>query len=292
MVRFLILVVSLLQATTTTAQKMRFTEPSNQWKLLFVDVDAATGFNQVAYMSDTIVHGRTYKQLTNSGRVIVREDTTLKKVFAVDLDYADTIESTLYDYTLQVGDTFKCRVAMHYVESIDSVLIGTVWHRIWNLLKANCDSCPTGYMVSDYKVIEGIGSTSQPTKPLDPTYFEGGYALVCFSSSGITPVLDHKVGYYFDNSNSCTSSFGVYVSSMTGHFVNTTIYPSPATTTITITAPTEINEITLLDITGRNATSPAAANGKHELSFSVAHLPAGIYFVKVNGVYAGRFVKE
>lgn len=78
------------------------------------------------------------------------------------------------------------------------------------------------------------------------------------------------------------------------------LYPNPARNEITITTTREIESIEAANMLGQVVeTSPSfgyrsgqAQLKEREVLLSVAHLPAGIYFVKLNGVYAGKFVKE
>lgn len=75
------------------------------------------------------------------------------------------------------------------------------------------------------------------------------------------------------------------------------LYPNPTRNEITTTATREIKNVEVINMLGQTITLPPSApslkTGKdREVFLSVAHLPAGIYFVKVNGVYAGKFVKE
>ena len=72
--------------------------------------------------------------------------------------------------------------------------------------------------------------------------------------------------------------------------INVTIYPNPAHTLITINADTKIERVQILNAIGQEVIANAPNTKGTELD--IRHLPAGLYFVKVNGVYGGRFVKE
>ncbi len=70
-----------------------------------------------------------------------------------------------------------------------------------------------------------------------------------------------------------------------------TISPNPATDVVTIKAATEIRDIRVVDAMGREAPLPGHPQGRGEVTVDISHLPAGVYVVKVNGVYGGRFLK-
>ena len=78
------------------------------------------------------------------------------------------------------------------------------------------------------------------------------------------------------------------------------IFPNPATTQLTITAPNAINEVTITNLLGqRMETSPdrsilrqSSGQGEEVISVDVSGLPAGVYFVKVNGSEVRKFLKE
>jgi len=71
-----------------------------------------------------------------------------------------------------------------------------------------------------------------------------------------------------------------------------TIYPNPALTEVTIKSTTAIESVEVVNMMGQVVTSPRPSPKEREVLLDVRSLPAGVYFVKVNGVYGGRFVKE
>jgi hypothetical protein len=70
-----------------------------------------------------------------------------------------------------------------------------------------------------------------------------------------------------------------------------TITPNPACNEITLTTTENIESISILNTIGRFVLTPAITAGKKEIDLNIATLPAGVYVVRVNGVYGGRFVK-
>ena len=68
------------------------------------------------------------------------------------------------------------------------------------------------------------------------------------------------------------------------------VYPNPATTQITISAPGKISTITVSNLLGQTMYSQHCNAG--EVHVAIADLPAGVYFVKVNGTEIRKFVKQ
>jgi len=68
------------------------------------------------------------------------------------------------------------------------------------------------------------------------------------------------------------------------------IYPNPATSELTVTAQSPINQITITNLIGQTVLTQLY-NSK-QVQVDVAGLPSGVYFVKVNGNEVRKFVKE
>lgn len=76
-----------------------------------------------------------------------------------------------------------------------------------------------------------------------------------------------------------------------------TLYPNPAINQVNIISAQAIETITITDITGKDMSIlPLWLHNKRgnywETTINIGHLPPGLYLATVNGVYAGRFVKE
>lgn len=70
-----------------------------------------------------------------------------------------------------------------------------------------------------------------------------------------------------------------------------TIYPNPARGLVTIAADDNINHIAIINVAVQTVTTKTTT-GKKEATIDVHLLPAGLYQVEINGMYAGNFVKE
>ena len=72
---------------------------------------------------------------------------------------------------------------------------------------------------------------------------------------------------------------------------NITIYPNPAANELTVKSTGEIAAVEVVNMMGQVVVAARGSKQK-EVVLNIRALPAGVYFVKVNGVYGGRFVKE
>lgn len=69
-----------------------------------------------------------------------------------------------------------------------------------------------------------------------------------------------------------------------------TVCPNPTSDQITITADKLLNDIAIQNVFGQTVLTKNT--NKKETTLSIGHLSPGIYLVKINGIHAGRFVKE
>jgi hypothetical protein len=72
---------------------------------------------------------------------------------------------------------------------------------------------------------------------------------------------------------------------------NATIYPNPASEKITIKSGEKMERIEIVSLIGQ-AIFQHSYNNVDNAEIDISGYAGGIYFVKVNGVYAGRFLKE
>lgn len=202
----------------------------------------------------------------------IRNDNSQKKVFIVPSD--STTEYILYDFNLGVGDTvdswlnqssFSSPWLHVVVDSIDSVLVANQYRKRFNLLVIDGGFLPV-------KIIEGIGSTSEPF--IGPLYeFEWGGYISCFKQNG--QVL------FPDTSSLClltdVSMMGITNSNMK-------IYPNPFVSAITIIIqnpqPIQSN-IEILNILGQTVYTETVIyeKAKNTRIIDLSFLPAGIYIL-------------
>ena len=222
----LLLIVIFASLSSSSAQKVRFTDSTNVWweEGAWMD-DPTYVYHKYHYDSDSMINGENYRMMfdmrctkkfpsqtnpfpTKNCKLqfvgFMREDTTNGIVYFGE--YAGSVfsEDTLYDYNWQVEDTFATGVGNFQltVLAIDTVLVGTDTHWVWQM---QFFDTATGDN-EDFHIIEGIGNTwglfhLQDGQP----YFESGSALFCFRQGISTPPLSKTVDA-FDNQTSCVTS--------------------------------------------------------------------------------------
>ena len=98
-----------------------------------------------------------------------------------------------------------------------------------------------GEMLTDYTVLEGVGCLYGPMFPDFPFTFEIGTELVCFENRGIKPTFSSNPAPYFDNTSSCTSSFGLAVNSVAANDMEIMVSPNPVTAASALYLPGRFN---------------------------------------------------
>lgn len=296
---FTLIFISLV--TTAQAQKINFADSSNKWRV----VESDWGTNTIINYSfrNTIVSfgGFDYQLLVSNQHdsILIRTDSNKQKVYAkvyngniqgAGRQFLDTNEHLLYDFSLQVGDTFKYKTFAHYVSKIDSTQIGSVWHKVFTL---NDTSSQPRSFFKMYTVIEGIGCTRGLIYPLGPADFEGSLMLSCFKTNQSQPVANPKIDF-FDNSASCY--LNIEQQNTTQKEIK--LYPQPATSVAKIQLPTVIQSgsVAVYNQLGQVVISNPISNTE----LLEIHNPGnwqGLYYYKLidnteNIIYSGKLVFE
>ena len=304
MKKTILVALLILFVFSSFGQKIRFSDTTNRWHyylwsdavvppISYPYIDAFTG--------DTVRHGIAYKKLNHLVAitiVYIREDTVANKVYAIMTvpPYNDTTEQLLYDYNLNAGDTFQNNHIRYTVTSKDSVTISALTYHTWHLHPFHVDSISMSFgFANDIDVIEGIGCVNDPCFPLKPFSFESITDLNCFSNRGATPPLSATVGPYFNNSTSCSLTFGLGVSNINSISYGSTIIPNPINSSSIITLPYKIatGSIIITNCIGQTVYNSIFQNNTELLIGDKVNV-SGTYFYKVvdnsNGAtYTGKF---
>jgi hypothetical protein len=315
MARLILLLSFLLCFHSSFAQKIRFTDTSNSWRVVMAwPFGSPPGQQSVNYHYQGPILIDTVKWCDFQFGYL-REDTTTRKVYVRNLNIVasgvslvDTQERMLYDYNWIVGDStvqvygvdsFKC-----FVVSIDSTQIGSIWHRLW-YFKSTFYSADTLKDTNDFTVIEGLGSNKGPWFPVYPN--EGNripdfnfyaFGIACFHNNGVQPKVNPAVGiaYHvgFDNYASCILS----VDEIDAEKKTALVIPNPANTQSKIVLPYIIQSgtVAIVNAVGQIVYKQEIKN-KETIPLDKAGLSSGVYFYQVwdalNGKgFSGRFVWE
>lgn len=230
----LIAFLGFFAALPAEAQKIRFTDTSNKWKLLDVGNDGPLIFGNplspdARFQKDTVIAGVSYHLLSSisqfDGGYAVREDTAAGRLYfrfmqaRVGPYITDTGERVFFDYSMRMYDTLRIRYdathgIAHYVSAFDSLYVGAHVYKKWKMTPL-----PGNTQSSEYTFVEGIGCLGGPGWPVFNLVFEHRGQLRCFTNKGTQPVcfpapllpwwsLKVKQGYLaadsFNNTTSCT----------------------------------------------------------------------------------------
>lgn len=296
---FTLVFISLI--SSAQAQKISFTDTSNKWRIAQADWGYYTIINYSFKNTIVSIGGFDYQLLVSNQHdsILIRTDSSKQKVYAkvyrgsiqgAGRQYLDTNEHLLYDFSLQVGDTFKYKTFAHYVQKIDSTQIGGVWHKVFTL-KGKNQTSPSFDNI--YTVIEGVGCTKGLIYPLGPADFEGSLMLSCFQTNNSQPQTNPKVDF-FDNNTSC------YLSVEEQNHVQKEVqlYPQPASTVVNIQLPSKIQSgsLTMYNPLGQVVISRSIANSE----LWEIHNPGnmhGMYYYRIsdnteNKIYSGKILFE
>jgi len=309
MKRTLLIFLLITLFTSSYAQKIRFSDSTNVWNG-FLWSDATDPRISIpysdSYIGDTILHGSSYKLLNHEAAgvgtvVFIREDTLSQKVFCIMTLYPDndTTEQLMYDYSLNTGDTFRTNHINYLVISRDSVIINSLSYHTWHMHPFRIDSIDMGIgFANDIEVIDGIGSINDPYFPLRPFSQETITNLTCFSTHDSTPPLSDTVGPYFNNTTSCSLTFGLGVNNINNKQNAVTIFPNPIDETSKIVFSNTISSgaVVVFNDIGKVILNIPFQN-KAELLVGDKIKVSGIYFFKVidkdNGnEFCGKFVAQ
>lgn len=318
--RCLLAALLLFLTCESIGQKILFTDATNTWKVYASGKDYLGNPFSAAYhyyySGDTLIKGANYKRLASySVRLtgssaypradiyFVREDTLAGKVWCRTggngsaFPPLDTTEKLIYNRSWAMNDTVinESLTGLHfYINSIDSVQINGVQHRVFGLRTATTAQ-PNNY----YYIVEGLGSN------IGPGYaFTGGaglesdYRLNCFFNRGIQPALNPALSgsqgvSSFSNTNPCNLS--VEDDNMLNVMY---LYPNPVTKTsrIVLSRDIESGELSIYDIRGCLLAQQGILHSSSILLPEQIH-SCGLYYYRIADTktglaLSGKFVVE
>lgn len=290
--KLLLMLLLLMQSYLSDAQKIRFTDTSNVWQLLNQNVlDIFWSPVKSSITGTTIHNGIIYSIYhSNYDSVLVRFDSASNIVYAkvyYNKYYgADTTEFTLYNFSLNIGDSLKTPHFSYVVSAKDSLYINGTKHYTFEI-QTNFNTI---------KILEGIGSIQDPLMPYFGFFFEERQKLTCFQQNGSFPVLSSTYNG-FDNSISCKDTNGLDVKKMPINKKEVNISPNPANqfSKITFSNTIQSGSLIITDVLGKTVYSKQIVN---KTEIAIGEIPAcGIYFYTIfnnfnNEYYKGKFMYE
>lgn len=300
------------------AQKIRYTNSGNQWLSKGTMSEFGCEFTRIRTLgTDTLIHGRIYRPILSTGtseingpkgcmggppfpapEMYVREDTVSNMVYYAG---ADTGEYVLFNFNLNLGDTFVMTFPdgstnTDTVFRIDSTLINGVYHKIWALSPPG--AIRAGQFELSYTVIEGVGTISEYFPPF--IGFEHFEMLYCFQQNTINVSITSPFAYIsfagllagpYTTDSLCSI---VSVNSIDRPANNIAISPNPATGQFTIN--TLFNEhdpsfLSIRDLTGRIMYS-AQPSVAEQATIDCKNWPNGMYLITITNTTGHRYIKK
>jgi hypothetical protein len=113
-------------------------------------------------------------------------------------------------------------------------------------------------------------------------------------------LIDNKVDIYFDfnfpiETNIANTAFGVLSTTPFETEQNVKIYPNPSAGELNIEALSQIQNVTIYDIQGREVSSQNNSENTMNLKLDVSNLSRGIYIIKIEtsrGQMSQKLIKE
>lgn len=130
-----------------------------------------------------------------------------------------------------------------------------------------------------------VGFNGDGNAPL-ATQFNGDVLASAFDNFGNLYIADPL------NNRIRKITFNVGVDDINPTEIATSLYPNPAIDELTISASAAIKNVVVVNTIGQTVTVRGTAVSDKDMLLDVSRLPAGIYFVRVNGTQAGKFVKQ
>jgi hypothetical protein len=240
----------------------------------------------IKFLGDTTINNILYKKMLGShdsllvngwvqSNIFMREDS-LHRVF----QYQENSEKLLYDFTLELGDTFivthnfwdTCKLI---VQNIDSIELNNSELRKRFYLVRHDDPTPNQPWYGYIYWIQGIGSLTHLTEYPWTCFFDNPYHLLCY-------IENDEYLYTSPSFNSCFVSPTSEVQPK-----EIKIYPNPTFGIIHIESEFEIESISLFDLTGKEMRIEF---NNYEINLS--KLQSGIYFLKAQFTNNKEFRKS
>jgi hypothetical protein len=274
----------LLAMTCISSHGQSIIISTNLWSnIMAIEPSGQLFTEKIRFTTDTTIGSVTYKfvertldknQLSWSRYGFIREDANKKVYYKLN---ASSPENLLYDMNLVMGDsvlafgvnTFNFTAymdsAMYHVTAVDSILIGTTYHKQLHL-----SGSMGGTFIEAAQWVDSMGGMSGILHNWNLKVGEDGYGLLCFEQNGI-------LNYHNPNYTDCFVATGI--DSHRSQEAIISLSPNPASDRIMITRKHSNSEgiITIYDGTGKTCYQEDHFTGDR---INVSSFPPGIYVLR------------
>jgi len=241
--------------------------------------------NQYTLTGDTLINGIIYKKLTQSGYIIsqnyqytyyseyagaIRQEINNKKVFYFPPYYYPQVDTLLYDFDLNVGDSLPLTYLYPWnfcnavVDTIDSVAVGSSYHKRFHISTTNTYPEETW-------LIEGIGC-SRGLFGFYCASWEYWKYLTCF-------IQNDTISYPTPPNSDC--NLITFISELKNQPNSILIYPNPVKDRFTIDLSVILRNtyLSISNVNGQELIEQKIKDNKTELDIS--NLPTGVFILRI-----------
>jgi hypothetical protein len=113
--------------------------------------------------------------------------------------------------------------------------------------------------------------------------------VYCFTNNGIRPLFSPAVRW-LNNTTSCRDYSNLSAELLPNISQGIQIFPNPASEQLVISSSKKIYSLSICDVVGKIINTETYDANRVELP--IAHLPSGVYYLKINNTEVKMFVKE
>ncbi len=260
---------------------------------------AECSINQYRITGDTLINGKIYRKLTQSGYLIsqnfqytyyseyagaFRQDINNKKVYYFPPYWYPQVDTLLYDFNLNVGDSlpltyiYPINFCNAVVDTIDSVAVGSSYRKRFHI-------STTSTYPEETWLIEGIGC-SRGLFGYYCTGWEFWQYLTCF-------VRNDTITYPTPPNSDC--SLITFISEQKNQPNSITIYPNPVKDkfTIELSILSGNTRLSISNAIGQELTERQITD--HKTQIVISNLPSGVLLLRVindKTIEIERIIKE
>jgi hypothetical protein len=251
--------------------------------------------NQYTIVGDTLINGKVYKKLTQSGYIIsqnyqytfytgyagaYRQEINQKKVYFFPPYGYPQVDTLLYDFNLNVGDPLPLTYIYpedfcnSIVDTIDSVAVGNSYRKRFHI-------STQGTSPQQVWLIEGIGCTNGLFSGFCVGW-EGWQYLTCF-------IQNDTISYPTPPNSDCSLITSIPISKkQTNSF---SIFPNPVKDKFTIEFSKTLGnvELTIINVIGQEFINQRITENKTQID--VRNLPSGVFIVRLKSEKAVEIEK-
>ncbi len=262
------------------------------WQGIYQNLKGDTVINSKVYKKIYESHEQNYFTSAQTLKCFIREDS-LKKIYVKypdsSMDFPDTSEFVLYDFNINIGDTFKTfmtdpnydlQLSKFKLISIDSINTAQGYRKTYyfDFISYGTYSFVFNCFDTGFYWIEGVGTHLGPfyNEMFRGCYFFGVveyYKLICYQEN-----FNYIIG-----GTACHIPFGTEETDIKSLFIKTWPVPAKESISFNYSLPFDSKNacISIYDFIGKKLVSYPVPNNSQQLTISTTGLENGMYFTVI-----------